>query len=235
MPPKDYRAIRDSFAKPVWDASGTKLIYRTFDDQAQPATISLWEAATGASRRIPTRREGFSSAVISGDGRIVWAVTSTNRLLRLDLFTGLTDVILAPLGSGGADGPGVPGSAILIRGVGFTKTQMALDGDVQLPLVDVVPEGLWVQIPWEYASSSPGIHKVLIRSQNNPFEAVVNVGVVTEIGPHIATWSDPATGTAYAKAVHQDYESLVTPSSPARPGEIVHLYLTGLRPLDQSR
>jgi hypothetical protein len=67
----------------------------------------------------------------------------------------LTDEILAPLGSitVGADGSGVPGSAILIRGVGFTKTHMALDGDIQLPLVDAVPEGLWVQIPWEYASS----------------------------------------------------------------------------------
>src|SRR5258708_4671371 len=100
MPPKDYRAAFGSFAKPVWDASGTKLIYRTFDDQAQPATISLWEAATGASRVILTSAEGFSSAVISGDGRVVWAVTNTNRLLRLDLFTGVTDEILAPPGFG---------------------------------------------------------------------------------------------------------------------------------------
>src|SRR5258708_36421558 len=140
MPPKDYRAAFGSFAKPVWDTSGTKLIYRTFDDQLQPATISLWEAATGESRVILTSAEGFSSAVISGDGRIVWAVTSTNRLLRLDLFTGLTDVILAPLGSGGAADPGVPGAAILIRGVGFTKTQRPLGCAVQLPLLAVLPE-----------------------------------------------------------------------------------------------
>jgi uncharacterized protein (TIGR03437 family) len=103
-----------------------------------------------------------------------------------------------------------------------------------LPLVDVVPEGLWVQIPWEYASSSSGIHKVLIRSQNNPFEGVVNVGLTPRIAPHIATFEDPATLHSYAKAVHEDYQSLVTPSSPARPGEIVHLYLTGLGPLDQA-
>src|SRR5204863_1794235 len=124
--------------------------------------------------------------------------------------------------------------AILIRGTGFTKGQVALDGDVQLPLVDAAPEGLWVQIPWEYASSSRGVHKVLIRSQNNPFEAVANVGVTPGIEPHIATWEDPATGIPYAKAVHQDYGSLVSPSSPARRGEIVHLYLTGLGPLDQA-
>jgi uncharacterized protein (TIGR03437 family) len=236
MPPRDYRATRESFSKPVWDADGTRLIYRTFDDREQPVAISLWEAGTRASRVILTSSEGFSSAVISGDGRMIWAVTSTNRLLRLDLFTGLTDEILPPLGSvaGDADGPGVPGSAVLIRGVGVTRTQMALDGDVQLPLVDAAPEGLWVQIPWEYASFSQGTHKVLIRSQNNPFEAVVNVGITPGIEPYLATWEDPATGNQYAKAVHQDFQSLVTPASPARAGETVHVYLTGLGPLDQA-
>ena len=71
---------------------------------------------------------------------------------------------------------------------------------------------------------------MLIRSPNNPFEAVVDVGLTPGISPHIVT----STLHSYAKAVHQDYGSLVTPSSPARPGEIVHLYLTGLGPLDQA-
>ena len=236
MPPKDYRATFESFAKPVWDASGTKLIYRTFDDQARPVAISLWDAGTRESRVVLTSSEGFTSAVIGGDGRIIWAVTSTNRLLRLDLFTGLTDEILPPLGSitRGPDGDGVPGSAILIRGTGFTKTQIALDGDVQLPVVDAGPEGLWIQIPWEYASLDRGIHKLLIRSQNNPFEEFANIVLTPGISLHFATWSDPASGIAYAKAVHQDFGSLITPLSPARRGETVHVYLTGLGPLDQT-
>ena len=155
MPSKDYRAAVGSFAKPVWDSSGSKLIYRTFDDQAQPVSISLWEAATRTSRVVLTNSERFSNAVIAGDGGIVWAVTSTNRLLRLDLLTGVEDEILSPLGSiRAADGAGVPGSAVLIRGEGFTKAQISLDGDFQLPLVDAAPEGLWVQIPWEYSSAS---------------------------------------------------------------------------------
>lgn len=236
MPPRDFRAAVESFAKPVWDGSGAKLVYRTFDDEARPTAISLWDTATRASRVILTTPEGFSSAIMSADGGTVWAVTSTNRLLRQDVLSGLTDEILPPLGgiTRGADGPGVPGSAILIRGAGFTKTQMALDGDFQLPLVDVVPEGLWVQIPWEYASSARGIHKVLIRSPNNPFEAVVNVGFTPGVEPHLAIWEDPATVIPYAKAVHQDFRSLVTPASPAHAGETVHVYLTGLGPLDQT-
>jgi uncharacterized protein (TIGR03437 family) len=236
MPPKHYRATFESFAKPVWDAGGTKLIYRTFDDQAQPVAISLWDAGTRESRVALTSSEGFLGAVISGDGRVIWAVTSTNRLLRLDLFTGLTDEMLSPLGSitRGADGDGVPGSAVLIRGTGFTKTQIAIDGDFKLPLVDAVPEGLWVQIPWEYASFPVGIHKALIRSQNNPFEGLVNITMMPGIEPHFATWNDPVSGIAYAKAAHQDFGSLVTPLSPAHRGETVHVYLTGLGPLDQT-
>jgi uncharacterized protein (TIGR03437 family) len=75
---------------------------------------------------------------------------------------------------------------------------------------------------------------VLIRSQNNLFEAVVNIEMTPGIEPHMATWKDPASGITYAKAVHEDFQSLVTPSSPARPGEAIHLYLTLLGPLDRT-
>ncbi len=234
MPSRDYRALVDSFSHPKWDASGKKLIYRTFDDQALPVGISLWDAGTQTSSVIFTNSEGFSDTVISGDGRIVWAVTSTNRLLRLDLARGLTEEILPPLGAitRGADGEGVPGSALLLLGTGATKAVMALDGSVQLPIVAAEPQGLWVQIPWEYAPSSTEIHNLLIRSQNNPFEAMVRIAISPVIEPHIATWTDPATFIPYAKAVHQDFQSLVTPANPARTGEVVHVYFTGLGPLD---
>ncbi len=235
MPPRDYRAVFGSFAKPAWDASGTQLIYRMFDDQGQPTAISLWEAATRESRVVLASAEGFAEAVISGDGRIIWAVTNSNRVLRLDRESGVTDEILAPLGSitRGVEGEGVPGSALLVRGRGFTKTQTAVDGDVQLPLVDATNEGLWVQIPWEYAASTGGAHTMMVRADGNPFEAPVRFGLTPGIAPHIATWLDAASGMFYAKAVHQDYGSLVVPENPAHRGEIVHVYMTGLGPLDQ--
>jgi len=151
-----------------------------FDDRAQPVAISLGKRQPGQAV-CSHQLEGFSSAVIGGDGRIVWAVTSANRLLRTDLFTGLTDEILARwlcyAWRGWLRRARLGNSDPRDR---FTKGQVALDGDVQLPLVDAAPEGLWVQIPWEYASSSRGVHKVLIRSQNNSFEAVANVGVTPE-------------------------------------------------------
>ncbi len=220
MPAKDFRAQVVSFSQPAWDAAGTKLVYRTFDDQAQPSAVALWDATSREGRTLLTSDEGFASAILSDDGRIVWAATLANRLFRLDLVTGDTAEILSPLGSGWADGDAVPGCcrncsrSSVNYGVGLVATA----------------EGYWLQIPWEDASVAEGNRKLLIRSDNNPFETVVNVFLAHRVEAHMATWTDH--GKRYAKAVHQDFRSLVTPSSPARPGETVHLYLTGLGPLD---
>jgi uncharacterized protein (TIGR03437 family) len=234
MPWKDYRSVSEGFARPVWDGSGTKLAYRRFDDHEQPVEIALWDASTRESRTLLTSAEGFTSTVISDDGRIVWAATTAGELLRLNLIAGETTQILTPLGSvtSGPDGNGVPGSALLIRGAGFTKANAASDGDLRLPLVDATEEGLWVQVPWEHAAVPEGRRRVLIRREGNPFEAVVNLTLTHHIQPNIAQWEDPVTGMSYVKAVHADFRGLVSPSSPARRGETVHVYLTGLGPLD---
>jgi uncharacterized protein (TIGR03437 family) len=234
MPPKDFRALVESFAKPVWDASGTRLVYRSFDDQGNPTAIAMWESGSRQSRVLLTSDEGFNEAVISDDGGIVWAVTQTNRLLRFDVSTGESDDILNPIGSltRGVTSSAVPGSAILIAGTGFTKSQKALDGAVQFPQSAVDSDGMWVQVPWEYASVPEGTRKLAIRSEDNPFELVVNFRLTHGVEPWMATWRDAATGVDYAKAAHADFSGLVTPSSPARPGETVHVYLTGLGPLD---
>ncbi len=234
MPPKDFRAAVVSFASPVWNGDGTKLVYRSFDVQARPTAIAMWEAGTRQSRVLLESDEGFREAVISDDGGIVWAVTQTNRLLRFHVSTGFTEEILSPIGSpiGGGNTNGVPGSAVLIAGTGFTKSQQALDGDVQFPLSSIDDQGMWVQVPWEYASVPEGTRHLAIRSENSPFEIAVNVALTHRVQPWIATWRDTSTAIDYAKAVHADFSGLVTPASPAHAGETVHVYLTGLGPLD---
>ena len=179
MPPANFRAFPVSYSMPAWDMNGDRLVYRAFDDQGLPSAISVWDAGSRQSSVVLASDEGFSSAVISGDGNVIWAVTQTNRLLRFNFSTGATDEILPPLGrvTFGVDAPVVPGSAALIRGSGFTRSQVALDAGVALPIVDVVPEGLWVQIPWEDASAPQLTHTVMIRSDGNPFEAVTGVTV----------------------------------------------------------
>ena len=127
----------------------------------------------------------------------------------------------------------VPGSAVYISNASFAKTIIVFDGDRQLPPVLSGQKGMWIQIPWEFASAeSQGFQRLLIRSQNNPFESVRNI-LITPFSPVTMMWFDSSTGTVFAQATHQDSLILVTPSSPARPGEMVHIYLIGLGPLDQ--
>ncbi len=225
---------------PVWDVSGTKLLYRTFDGENQPTTISVWEFASRTSRVILTNPEGFTEAKLSAGGDVVWAVTTANRLLRLELSSGTTSEILPAMGSpieSTNNDPrfsGVPGSAMFIRGKGFNRTQMVFDGDAHYLVSDATPEGVWVQIPWRFASSPLTKQRLLIRSPNSPFEAVIDVQIAAGVSPQIVTWTDAATSRAYAKAYHEDFRSLVTPLNPAYPGETVHVQMTGLGPIDQS-
>jgi uncharacterized protein (TIGR03437 family) len=51
--------------------------------------------------------------------------------------------------------------------------------------------------------------------------------------PHAFVVEDPSAGV-YLTAVHQDWSGLVTPASPARPGEIIFLYYNGLGPVTPS-
>lgn len=235
LPPRDYRALFASFSQPVWDGSGTKLLYRSFDEKAQPTSLVVWDRGTQSSQIVLTNAEGFANAVISGDGRMVWAVTNNNRLLRLVLLAGTTDEILPPLGflTFSLGGDAVAGSAVLLSGSGFTNGLTVLDGGAKLPLLGSEPAGLWVQIPWEDASSVRMVHTLTIFSSDIPFENVVKVPLAPQPLPDVATFVDPDTGTTLAKAAHEDFMSLVTPAHPARPGETVHVYLTGLGAVDQ--
>jgi uncharacterized protein (TIGR03437 family) len=212
-----------------WDASGANLIYRAFDDRGQPSSIALWNSMTRETRTLVSSSEGFASAAISGDGRVAWAVTQSNRLLRIDAASGAAAEILPPLGAVfGVDEQGVPGSAVFIRGKGFTKDQQALDGATVLPQVDVTAEGYWAQIPWEYNNQPTVPRTVTLRAPNNPFETLAHISIRSFLGPQFAVNAD-----GRVKAVHQDFSSLVTPDNPAHPVETVHVYMIGLGLLDQ--
>jgi uncharacterized protein (TIGR03437 family) len=231
MPSKDFRALFESLSKPVWDLTGTLLLYRSYDDQGQPSALSLWDSGSRSSRVILTNTEGFASAVLSGDGRVVWAVTSVNRLLRLDVSSGSTEEILPPLGSiTRLDGDGVAGSAFLLHGQGFSDDQVPFDNGNAIPRIGVASDGMWVQIPFEDSATS---HTLTIRGAS-PFEAVVKIQVSAMPEPLIATTGDSIAGTAFAIAPHQDFSDLVSPANPARRGETVHVYMTGLGPLDRA-
>jgi uncharacterized protein (TIGR03437 family) len=214
----------------TWSLSNLHLTYieptrrRIFvwDAHRQFAPVLLAESA-----------EDFTSVVSSADGTVVWAATATGRLHRFDLRAGLTQEILPPLGhtqSGrpaSAEGVAVPGSAMLLRGT-FTRDQQVYVAGERWPLSDVNPQGYWFQVPWEW----PGAEKtLLLRTDGNPFEDVVAISYGGVTQPYFPV----ASGTTHRViAAHQDFRGIVSALDPARPGETIHVYMTGLGALERN-
>ncbi len=225
---REYAPDEPSVFAPQWDAAGAKLIFRDWESNTQRFAIWQWDPATERASLLMSCPEGFTMAVISGDGNTIWAATAANRLLRYSYVTGATDQILGALPTVSI-GFAVPGSAILISGPGVTSVEVVTDNFFNYPIVDRTPEGLWIQMPWE-DGILPAV-KITFHSTGNKFEAVTGTRI-DQVQPHIVGSYFDNTG-GYAKAVHEDFKSLVTPDSPALRGETIHVYLTGLGRLDQ--
>ena len=121
---------------------------------SQNSTVWFWQAA-GEARSLAHADEGFLSAVLSGDGRIAWALTATGRLLRITIDTDSIDEVLPALpprldpGYAGT----VPGSAMVWRSLGGISPGLRFtSGNLTFPVIDeTTRDSVAVQIPWEAA------------------------------------------------------------------------------------
>jgi uncharacterized protein (TIGR03437 family) len=85
-------------------------------------------------------------------------------------------------------------------------------------------EQINIQVPFNIPA--PGTATVVIT--NNGSSTTITGVVIERVQPGVFEIS--IQGGRFAAALHSDF-SLVTPSNPARPGETIQLYLTGLGPV----
>jgi uncharacterized protein (TIGR03437 family) len=123
---------------------------------------------------------------------------------------------------------------VFLQGSGFAKGQQAVDSGLSLPQVDTTPDTYSLQIPWEYRGLRAAANNIGVRAGGNPFEAVAKVYVVDAFTPQFAYVKDTRPGNLNVKAIHDAFSALVSSDNPARPGETLHVYMTGLGPLDQT-
>jgi uncharacterized protein (TIGR03437 family) len=138
-----------------------------------------------------------------------------------------------------AGGPLAPGSAIAIYGLNLaTATQVAtpaplpntiggttvLIGGVPAPLYYISPGQINAQVPFELAPDRNYEVRVMV---NGAVSAPASIALLSS-APGIAAFP---TGAAIAQ--HADY-TLVSDSSPVRPGEYVILYLAGMGATDNA-
>lgn len=168
-------------------------------------------------------------AVISGWGNVAFAATSAGRLLRIDVATGArTELIAAVPHLEIGFGAQVPGGRIDVTVTGPPAGDPALLGaGAEAPIVARSGNTVTLQIPWEADPSSTV--QLVVPGNPSAFEEVHPLNLVWG-SPTFYTLPQPPGDfqTPFAIAAHEDFSALVSADSPARPGEIVHLYATGL-------
>ncbi|MBL0156405.1 MAG: IPT/TIG domain-containing protein [Bryobacterales bacterium] len=105
----------------------------------------------GSELRQLTRPEDeITSAVLSGDGRVAYAATARNQMLRISVIDGKVEEVIAATPAFGENSiVSAPGSALEISGSGFDDDVSVLLGDQPIPVLWVTPAQLAVQVPWE--------------------------------------------------------------------------------------
>jgi uncharacterized protein (TIGR03437 family) len=82
-------------------------------------------------------------------------------------------------------------------------------------------------VPWDLPDAPVDVEVWISSASASPFIAGF------EIEPARPTfYLDPPFGPSLLVAVHQDFSSLITTSSPAQPGEIIHVYAHDLGPVN---
>lgn len=196
---------------------------------AYRAGREVWILATdGTTARQLTSGGNVSSVVLSGDGVIAYAATFDNRILRVNTVTVERSEVVPPTPAvtPGTTAPEVaPGDFATVGGSGLDHA-----------LVLVNKEPAWVigahngnaafRIPWDVPV---GQTVQITVAGDSPFVSAAVAAHVAASVPH--PW--------ISLPIHQDFSDFVMPGSPAKPGEAVHLYMTGLGitdpllPLDQ--
>jgi uncharacterized protein (TIGR03437 family) len=200
-------------------------------------------------RQLTSDESGIREIVMSGDGRIAYAVTASGRLLRVDVGTAAVEEVIGQTPSlervDSAITPyPVPGSAFSIQGRGLARApasagpplplslnglELLLDGR-PLPLQSVEPERVVFQLPWE---TGLGGHRLEVRTAADPYfeNETVEFEIRHLLWPQFERAVEgerSVAGSTYALAAHGDFSAVITRANPARPGEIIHLYMTGL-------
>ena len=205
-------------------------------------------------RQITNFPEAVLEVELSGDGSIAFAVTSSNRIVRIDASSAQsTDIVPptpytnVPSDSGFQDfvssyrSEVSRGSIVPITGSGFAAdTQSAqppfplsLDG-VELhingspvPIAGVSPTSISYPVPWDLPDAPVDVEVWVASASTSPFVSGFEVGATAP-----STFVNQPPGPFFLIAVHQDFSALISSTSPAQPGEIIHIYAKDLGPVN---
>jgi len=208
-----------------------------------PAQAFILTLDGSAPRQVTTDPAGVQSAVLSGNGRVAFVFTYGGRLLRINLDDGRTTELIPRTPFCCSGFAAAAGSLYTMAGTGLYDSAgnppvLSLN-DAAIPLVSSSPSQLTFVVPWELAGQAATLTVGLTSDSSFeapstatqvPFRPVARNPQFFPMPPEYGTQG--GYGFPFGKAAHQNFEGLITRESPARRGETVHLYASGLGPVD---
>ncbi len=194
-----------------------------------PNQLLLWDRASNW-KSLFTHEEGISEALLADNGKSVFAITGLGRYYRIDVDSGDTIELYAPMPTSASQGSAgaYPGSVVRLRMNRIAAGATYKIGDYTLPIAGESKDYVDVQLPFE-ATDLVGQQAVVeVTREDSPFALRAPVQINREPNPWIFT-SQPYLDVVAAQA---DFSALVTADNPAQPGSLIHFWLTGLGPLN---
>lgn len=179
----------------------------------------------GSNHRTITRLDSSISDMTTGAGKTIYAATGDSRLVRIDTVSGAVTTLVGRtpfITSAARVFP--PPTSIAPVGSRMVLTTSAATSIQSIsfcgkPVSSLAQNWIDFLVPWE---TPEGVCPVIVSS-TTPFEH----GIDLEVRLY-----DPQFPTVPGSLIHGDFTRLVSQYSPARPGEIVVAYMTGLGPVD---
>jgi uncharacterized protein (TIGR03437 family) len=211
---------------------GRWVLFRLAEGRLEGDTY-IGDAWTGESARLPLQAGELAvDGTISGSGSVAYVSTSAGRIVRFGLVQG------KPAGDAYEVIPATPyvnerrrqfctGSMVRLEGslrrtASELRGRLLLDGTA-MPVLFAGAEGVGVQVPWEQVTGDVPF-RVTVPS-DSPFEQH-EIAMVWPQAPAVEQ-AEPGSGAVLGlKMIKGDWSGYVR-STPA-PGDIVHMYFTGL-------
>jgi len=236
--------------------NGTRILIRFTYPLTLLSEYRVFDTATSLSYAVPGATTGATEIILSPNGQVVF-YTQGPAVFKVDVERATAEPILVrPIRLSTSPESAVSGSLFTINAwdvfpyrtatasppiptqlAGFRAT---VDG-TPAPVVSINATAdigkIQIQIPWEVHSAKSKVFIRLDAPQQSPLEGLSDPS--PEPGTLEASFSPRAPrflyndGGIFVQALHQDLERPITISDPARPGEVIHLFLTGLGPLNR--
>jgi uncharacterized protein (TIGR03437 family) len=250
--------LRDGSQKQLTDqtegfavsADGSRVIARRlvrfFPDLGGWYQMFLVNLDGGGVRQITNTPRSASEPALSGDGKALFFNGDQDAIYRMDIDSGeLTPLIARPAANllgRLRQSPGsivsMPFSGQAVQGAAYAQPplpkmlgglQVKIDGRPapidRIVLTDFGPDTLAFQVPWD---TSTGVN-LAVEVESAAYTVFEAPGIELQSVPFAPQFV--FKNGFELQAIHEDFGSLVTAQSPARPGEIIHLYMTGLGPV----